>query len=59
MRLKAEQKQWLERALDEMTPRSELFKLLKRRLSARGYWKNKARGNPAKGLEAANLGSRE
>jgi hypothetical protein len=49
-RLTRKQRLWSERDMDAMTPRSELFKLLKRRLSERGYWKNKARGNPARGL---------
>lgn len=32
-----------------MTRKSRIFSLLKEELGAIGYWKNKARGNPAKG----------
>ena len=36
-------------AMQCMTPRSKLFKLLKAELTMLGYWKNKARGNPELG----------
>jgi len=32
--------------------RKRLFKVLKEELSVLGYWRNKSRGNPVKGLEA-------
>jgi len=31
---------------------SKLYKLLKNELSMLGYWRNKQRGNPAKGFKA-------
>ena len=34
-----------------MTRRSGLYKALKEELSALGYWRNKARGNPSKGYK--------
>ena len=34
-----------------MTRRSELYRVLKEELTALGYWKNKARGNPIKAKE--------
>jgi hypothetical protein len=43
----------LREAVREMTPRSVLFRLLKTELSARGWWRNKPRGNPAKGYAAS------
>ena len=35
--------------IKRMTRKSLLFSLLKEELGKLGYWKNKARGNPAKG----------
>ncbi len=35
-----------------MTPKQQLYKLLKEELQALGYWKNQPRGNPAKGKAA-------
>ncbi len=35
-----------------MSRRSVLYKALKEELTALGYWRNKARGNPAKGYKA-------
>ncbi len=37
-----------------MTPRYKLFKVLKKELTARGYWKNHPRGNPKKGYAASH-----
>jgi hypothetical protein len=34
-----------------MTPKTKLYKVLKKELSLRGYWKNKPRGNSSKGFE--------
>jgi hypothetical protein len=34
----------LQRALEEMTPRQNIFHLIKKELLRRGYWKNKDRG---------------
>ncbi len=39
-------------AIQSMTPRSKLYKVLKRELSLLGYWRNRPRGNPAKGYKA-------
>lgn len=36
---------WEIKAMQKWSP---LYKLLKRELSAQGYWKNKPRGNPKK-----------
>lgn len=35
--------------LDNLKPGSRLFRLLKVKLQGKGYWKNKARGNPSSG----------
>jgi hypothetical protein len=35
-----------------MTRNTALYKALKEELSALGYWRNKARGNPSKGHQA-------
>ena len=32
--------------------RQELYRVLKEELTKRGYWKQRARGNPAKGYRA-------
>ncbi len=43
----------LENELSNITPdfrHTELYKLLKERLSYLGYWKNKERGDPQKGF---------
>ena len=34
-----------------LSRRKRLYKVLKEELSILGYWKNKTRGNPLKGLE--------
>jgi len=34
-----------------LSRRKRLYKVLKEELSSLGYWKNKTRGNPSKGLE--------
>lgn len=44
----------LELELYKMSRRSELYKVVKRVLSDRGYWKSLPRGNPKKGFEATN-----
>jgi hypothetical protein len=36
-----------------MSTRSVFFRVLKEELTARGYWRNKPRGNPAKGFAAS------
>jgi len=41
----------LRQAIRTMTPRQQLYKVLREELSALGYWKNKPRGNPAKGYQ--------
>jgi hypothetical protein len=41
----------LRAAIRSMTPRTQLFKVLKEELTALGYWRNKPRGNPAKGFK--------
>ena len=46
----------LETEIAKMTPRSQLFKVLKRALKCKGYWKNHPRGNPSKGWQAFNEG---
>jgi hypothetical protein len=44
----------LRQAIRSMTRRSGLYKALKEELSALGYWRNKARGNPWKAKEASD-----
>ena len=35
--------------IENMTSKQTIFKVLKQHLGLKGYWKNKARGNPSKG----------
>ena len=42
----------LRQAIRSMTRNTALYKALKEELSALGYWRNKARGNPSKGYQA-------
>lgn len=42
--------------IQDMTPRTTLFKVLKQALGLRGYWKNRPRGNPAKGYKKMKEG---
>ena len=39
----------LSHQIQTMSVRSQLYKTLKKELSARGYWKNRARGKAEKG----------
>ena len=43
-------------SLDRSKP---LYKVLKRELSILGYWRNKPRGNPAKGFKAMKQNKQE
>jgi len=46
---------WLKSKLsmdDNSFRNSAVYKLLKQELSIKGYWHNKARGNPSKGYKA-------
>lgn len=45
----------LVRRIKDLTPRTRLYNILKQQLILKGYWKNKPRGNPAKGWENAHL----
>ena len=42
----------LRQKIRKMSHRSQVYKALKTELSALGYWRNKPRGNPAKGFQA-------
>ncbi len=42
----------LAEAIRRMNRQSGLYKVLKRELTALGYWQNKPRGNPKKGYQA-------
>lgn len=39
----------LEDAIDNMTRRQEIYRILKRSLERQGYWRNRPRGDPKKG----------
>jgi hypothetical protein len=41
----------LEKEILTMSPRSKLFKVLKKTLSELGHWRNKNRGDPSKGYK--------
>ena len=45
----------LEQKLDKMTRKTRLYLILKEKLSEKGYWKKKKRGNFKKGLEKMSL----
>ena len=47
--------EWLRDEIRRMSVRSKLYRLLKEELTARGNWKNRPRGNPQKGAEAAKF----
>jgi hypothetical protein len=38
----------LQQAIQQMTPRTKPYQLLKQELSQQGYWRNHPRGNPKK-----------
>ncbi len=46
-------------ALKDMTPRSQLFRMLKAEMEERGHWRNAPRGNPEKGYERGLSGNGE
>ncbi len=41
----------LRTAIQNMTPQTQFYKILKEELTALGHWKNKPRGNARKGYE--------
>ncbi len=43
----------LSESIQRMSPRSKLFKTLKREVSLLGYWRNRPRGNPSKGYKVS------
>jgi len=42
-------------SIKNMTRRQEIYRILKRELSKRGYWKSLPRGNPVKGFKQGRL----
>ena len=42
----------LEYCIEHMTYQQQFFKVLKRCLTAKGYWQNRPRGNPQAGFKA-------
>jgi hypothetical protein len=43
----------LKREIQDMNSRRKIYKILRAELRKAGYWRNKPRGNPKKGLEIA------
>lgn len=48
----------LAEAIQHMTRRQELYRVLKAELSKRGYWRELPRGDPKKGFQASKKAQR-
>ncbi len=44
----------LEEAIPKMTPKTKLYRILKKGLTALGHWRNHPRGDPSKGYAASH-----